>query len=252
MYLMFVDESGDPGIVGSPTRYFALSGLVVHELRWLEALDHFVAFRARMRQAFGLKLREEIHAAHFITKPGGLARIRKSDRLSILRHLSDEIARFDGFSVINVLVDKTQHEADDDIFEIAWRGLIQRFENTTGYRNFNGPSNADERGMLFPDGQPSGQLNKLVRRMRRYNPIPSRYTNYRNMPLRRVLEDPSYRDSRNSLFIQAADLCAFLLYQSHEPNQYMRKSGGKNYFARLDPVLCKVAAPADPNGVVRL
>lgn len=252
MYLMFVDESGDPGMAGSPTRYFALSGLVVHELRWLEALDHLIAFRGRMRKTFGLKLREEIHAAHFITKPGALARIPKPDRLTILRHLADELARFDGMTVINVLVDKNRHAPTQDIFEVAWRTLIQRFENTTGHRNFNGPSNADERGMLFPDGQPSGQLNRLVRRMRRYNPVPSRISGYRDMPLRKVLEDPVYRDSANSLFIQAADLCAFLLYQSQQPNQYMRKSGGKNYFARLDPILCKVAAPADPQGIVRL
>lgn len=252
MYLMFVDESGDPGMAGSPTRYFALSGLVVHELRWLEALDHLVGFRRRMRNTFGLKLREEIHAAHFITKPGDLARIRKSDRLTILRHLADELARFEGFSIINVLVDKQCHTPDQDIFELAWRTLIQRFENTTGHRNFNGPSNADERGMVFPDGQPSGQLNKLVRRMRRYNPIPSRISGYRDMPLKRVLEDPVYRDSANSLFIQAADLCAFLLYQSQEPNQYMRKTGGRNYFSRLDQILCKVAATGDAQGIVRL
>ena len=32
MFLMYVDESGDAGLVGSPTRYFVLTGLVVHEL----------------------------------------------------------------------------------------------------------------------------------------------------------------------------------------------------------------------------
>ena len=33
MYLMYVDESGDSGLVNSPTRYFVLTGMVVHELR---------------------------------------------------------------------------------------------------------------------------------------------------------------------------------------------------------------------------
>jgi hypothetical protein len=33
MYLLYVDESGDVGLDGSPGRYFALSGFVVHELR---------------------------------------------------------------------------------------------------------------------------------------------------------------------------------------------------------------------------
>ena len=34
MYLMYVDESGDVGMVNSPSRYFVLVGLVLHELRW--------------------------------------------------------------------------------------------------------------------------------------------------------------------------------------------------------------------------
>lgn len=33
MYLMYVDESGDSGLLGSPTRYFVVSGIVLHELR---------------------------------------------------------------------------------------------------------------------------------------------------------------------------------------------------------------------------
>ncbi len=54
MYLMYVDESGDPGTVNSPTRYFVLSGLVVHELSWLATLDSLIDFRRRMRDTFGL------------------------------------------------------------------------------------------------------------------------------------------------------------------------------------------------------
>jgi hypothetical protein len=44
MYFMYVDESGDPGLVGSPTRYFTLTGMVVHELRWHETLNKLVSF----------------------------------------------------------------------------------------------------------------------------------------------------------------------------------------------------------------
>jgi hypothetical protein len=88
MYFMYVDESGDPGMGNSPTQFFALSGLVLHELTWRTTLDRLVAFRRRMLEKFGLKLREEIHSAHFITKPGQLSRIKRNDRLSILRHFA--------------------------------------------------------------------------------------------------------------------------------------------------------------------
>ena len=58
MYLLYVDETGDSGIRNSPTRYFALSGLVIHELRWWTCLDDLIKFRKQMLRC-GLKLRED-------------------------------------------------------------------------------------------------------------------------------------------------------------------------------------------------
>lgn len=170
MYLMYVDESGDPGMVNSPTRYFVLPGLVVHELSWLATLDSLIDFRRRMRDTFGLKLREEIHAAHFIRGSDELSRIPKHDRLAILRHFADELATLPGVTVINVVVDKHGKAPTYDPFEKSWQALIQRFENTIGYRNFRGPANADDRGMIFPDGEPLKKLDQLLRKMRRHNP----------------------------------------------------------------------------------
>lgn len=74
MYLMYVDESGDIGLTGSPTRYFVLTGLVLHELRWRQTLDELIAFRREQKTDFGLKLREEIHASPMLSKPGDLVR----------------------------------------------------------------------------------------------------------------------------------------------------------------------------------
>lgn len=257
MYLMYVDESGDPGMTGSPTRYFALSGVVLHELAWRQILDKLITFRRGLRLRFGLKLVEEIHAAHFINSPGALVRIKRQDRLAILRHFADEIAAMPELNVISVVVDKHGKPATYRVFDAAWRALMQRFENTLVHRNFNGPANADDRGMVLPDPTDQKRLTRIVRTMHRYNPVPNQPqfgVGYRNLPIVRLIEDPSFRDSSDSYFIQVADLCAFLLYQSFAPNAYMRKKGGHNYFARLDPILCKVAAPRDParRGIVRL
>ncbi|MGH9916709.1 MAG: DUF3800 domain-containing protein [Pyrinomonadaceae bacterium] len=89
--------------------------------------------------------------------------------------------------------------------------------------------------------------------MRRYNPIPNQSgRGYRNILLSNVIEDPNFRDSQHSYFIQAADLAAFVLYQHIAPSAYIRKKSGQNYFIRLDPILCKVASSTDSHGVVRL
>ena len=45
MHIMYVDESGDPGIhqYGSP--YYILSGFIVPQVEWSKFLDRFTVFR---------------------------------------------------------------------------------------------------------------------------------------------------------------------------------------------------------------
>ncbi len=242
MYMMYVDESGDTGLGNSPTRYFVLSGVIIHELQWRIVLDRIVDFRRRMKNKFTLKLREEIHAAHMLNSPGELVRIPRNDRLTILRHFADEIASLPSISIINIVVDKRGKPSNYDVFENAWRALIQRFENTIVHHNFPGPRNADDKGMIFPDATDVKKLTRLIRRMRQYNPVPNHHgLGYRNLQLTQVIEDPIFKNSELSYLIQVADLSAFLLYQKLSPSAYMRKKGASNYFSRLDNVLCKVA-----------
>lgn len=253
MYLFYVDESGDTGLERSPTRYFCLSALVVHELRWHDLMGEEKGLRRDLRQNSGLKLREEIHAAHFIHRPGDLARIAKSLRLRILRQVLDFQSRLNYLSVVNVVVDKQGKRLDYDVFEHAWRALIQRIDNTIQYRNFPGPANPDERGIIIADRTDERKLRLLTRRMGVYNPVPSRITSgYRNLPLVTVVEDAVHRDSSHSLLIQLADVNAYFLYQKLQPCTYIRRRGCRNYFDRLNDILCTVASSSDPQGIVRL
>jgi hypothetical protein len=252
---MYVDESGDDGLHNSPTDFYILSALIMHELRWRDCVGRVYDFRKRMKAKFGLRIREEIHAAHMISRPGPLGRIRKNDRLAILRHFVDEIAELPDVCAINVVVDKRARNAGDDVFSLAWRALIQRFENTISYRNFRGPANPDERGIIFPDETNMKKLRGLVRRMRYYNPVPndpSYEGGFRNLRLFHTIEDPNPRTSHDSFLIQAADTIAYFLLQKEKPCAYARKSGAYKYFDRLDPILCRVASRIDPQGIVRL
>lgn len=70
MYLMYADESGDIGTQNSPTNYFVPSALIFHEPRWNAIMESRVAFRRPLCGSKGLKMREEIHATHFINRLG--------------------------------------------------------------------------------------------------------------------------------------------------------------------------------------
>lgn len=253
MFFLYADESGDVGIKGSPTRYFILSGFVVHELRWNQILKDIIQFRRQLKDRYGLKLREEIHAADFIHHPGDLQRIRKSLRLQILRDVLDFESKLPDISIINVVVDKSNCTERTDVFEIAWKALIQRFHNTLSHRNFPGPQNSDDRGLLIVDQTDELKLRSLARRMRRYNPVPKIGGGTAvSIPLTLMVEDPVHRNSLHSYFIQLADVNAYMLMQKLAPCSFIKRKGGKNYFDRLDPVLCTAASRTDRMGIVFL
>ena len=121
MYLMYVDESGDTGMVGSPTEYFALSGIVVHESKWRDFLNNLISFRRTLKSVYELPIRGEIHASDFINhRPFNLDR---HIRLAILRNTLDELAKIAYLSVTNVVVWKQHKPAIYDVFQAAWGTL---------------------------------------------------------------------------------------------------------------------------------
>lgn len=94
MFLMYVDESSDPGVNLSASRFFLLSGMVVHETAWETTLDRLVQFRRRMKGVYGLRQRDEIHAAPFIHSPlHKMNGILRGHRLGILRAYLKELAQ---------------------------------------------------------------------------------------------------------------------------------------------------------------
>lgn len=251
MYLLYVDESGDVGMCQSPSRYFVLSGFVVHELRWHETLEAIIDKRRSFRGTYGLKLREEIHAGHFIHKPGDLSRIPKSMRLRMLRDVLDFEACLPDVSIMNIVVDKEGSSPPQDVFHTAWETLIQRFHNTISHKNFSGPQNADDRGLLIVDETEKKKLRGISRRMRRYNPVPNiGGVGARSILITTLVEDAVHRNSLHSYFSQLADVNAYFLYQRFAPCSYVKRKGARNYFNRLRPILCTVASRTDPDGIV--
>lgn len=241
MFLMYVDESGDLGSIqnGSPTNFFVLSAMVIHENKWYPLLEDLLKFRRHLKTTKGLKMREEIHASAFISSPGALVRISKNDRLDILKKCIDWVASHPGISIISVVVDKKSR--NENIFELAWERLIQRFENTIQKGNFpDSKKDTVESGMIIPDNTDNKKLKDLVRKMRRHNPIPnnSGYRNgYRNLTLSRIIEDPFLKDSADSYFHQIVDVVAYFARQHFEPNAYVRKKGAATFYNRLLPVI---------------
>ncbi|MBF0479971.1 MAG: DUF3800 domain-containing protein [Candidatus Omnitrophica bacterium] len=251
MYILYVDESGDSGLQDTPTEYYILSGFVVHELRWHQILDSIIQFRKVIKTRYGLKLREEIHSANFIHRPGELSRIPKSLRLRLLRDVLDFEATLPDVNVLSVVVKKQGKPAGTDVVDMAWTTLIQRFHNTISSRNFSGPKNPDDLGIIIADQTDEKKLMRILRRMRRYNPVPSRIqAESRNILIDTIVEDVVHRNSAHSYFIQLTDVNAYFVMQKYKACKYIKKQGGVNYYERLNPVLCKQVSRSNDWGIV--
>ncbi len=249
---MYVDESGDPGLVNSPSQYFALSGIVLHETYWKEFLERIKTFRLAMRDTYGLNLRDEIHSAKYIKRGSGIS-IPKHNRLLILKRFTECLASMPFVSVTNIIINKADKQTDYDVFSNAWRAMFQRFDTTLFSGNFPGINFERDNGMVFCDNTDGKKLTSLMRKMSVYNPVPFEGgVGYRNLPIRNIIEDPNLRDSQHSHFIQAADLCAFLLYQLYCPKVYYKKKTGTGYFRLLKPILNVHANKRNLNGIVVL
>lgn len=249
---MYVDESGDSGLINSPTEYFVLSGLVVHESRWRDFLAALIALRRKLRASYGLPVRTEIHAAHFINKkPIDLPR---NTRLATLRVTIDELAKLDYVSITNVVTKKAGKAADYDVFLRAWQTLFQRFENTLTAGNFPG-GHRDDYGIVITDATSGKKLSQLVRKMAVINYIPNNAwfgVGSRNLPITRVIEDPYGKDSAHTLPVQMADVAAYFLHQKYKPSAYIKRHHAETYFDRLQPVLNRVASRNNALGIVEL
>jgi hypothetical protein len=252
MYLMYVDESGDTGLIDSPTRYFALSGIVIHESRWRDFINALIAFRRTLRSVYGLPIRAEIHAFDFISHR--VFSLDRHIRLAILRNVLDELIKFDFISITNVIVNKVGKPADYDVFHAAWGTLFQRFENTMANGNFPG-GHRNDHGIIVTDATAGRLLQRLVRRMAVFNYVPHdmRYgPGARNIPIRKVIEDPHTKNSAETLPVQMSDVVAYFLHKRYAPNGYIRRKRAQRYFDRLAPVLNRWASRFNNLGIVEL
>ncbi len=253
MYLMYVDESGDTGKVGSPTTHFILSAIVINEMHWRLILSKLVVFRRMLRDSKKLKLRDEIHCTDLINRPGRLVAISRNDRLDIIKKCIDWIELQPEIKVFCVSVNKGA--CAGDVFDTAWSALLMRFENTLAHNNFNTSNNASDKGIIICDNTDTIKLRTLVRRMRHYNVVPNNVSMFgggaRNMKVQQIIEDPVFRDSSNSLLHQMCDVIAYCTRQMYQPNAYMKKKGGHHFFKRLDNCLVRKVS-SSRNGIVNI
>lgn len=243
MYLVYLDDSRDEKLC-------VFSALIVPAKVWRPCLEELRGFRRRLKDSDGILLHKELHAWKFVSgrgRPAGDRVVTKYRRSEIFKELLALAATMR----VRMIHGVTTADDDERLFE--W--IANRVQRTMQEweKNLARP----QRALLICDQGKEATYTRLIRRMGVYNPIPSQFggwpegTSTRNITLDRILEDPFFKDSQRSYFIQLVDFCAYALLRRENPVPARSKYGIDTAFGLLNPVLLREANPRDPEGVLR-
>ncbi len=258
MYIAYYDESGDDGFPETSSPFFVLTALYLDHQKWQETFGLIADFRRRMKTAFGLPVRVEMHAKGFLLNknPYRTLQIPDARRLSVVEHFCDLIGSLD-VRIINVVIVKARiRNQNYDVLDTALTYSVQRIENDL--RSVQGPN---EKFLMITDSGRVGKMRKTTRRLQRFNPIPSKFAGgtYRQ-EIATMIEDPLPKDSKESYFIQLADLVACIVYlhaigetgigsYPRRLQEFVSNTTVENWMQRLKPRFNLQAARGEPYGI---
>jgi len=209
MYIAYYDESGDDGYPKYSSPLFVLSAIYLHYLNWKDIFKNISEFRKQLKKDFNLSIKMEFHTKHFVLNknPYRKLQISDNDRLLIIELFCELISNLE-ISIINVVINKKNILSQDyNVLDNALKYSIQRIENDL---NKIDPS---KKFMIITDQGRIGKMRMTARKIQRINFIPSKYN---TKPFRKeitsLIEDPLQKDSKESYFIQLADLVSFIIY----------------------------------------
>tara|TARA_R110002072_G_scaffold54220_2_gene142348 strand:+ start:4039 stop:4806 length:768 start_codon:yes stop_codon:yes gene_type:complete len=241
---MYVDESGDAGREPGSTPVFALAGLVMPANKWTGVEDSLLKLRRDLNAQYGFKMRDEMRGSSIMRSgPGAPER-----RVAMIEMALKRIGSTPNLKVLLTVVRKKNLAPETDVFRAAWAAHLGRFDAWLARANGGRSPDKSAPGFIVSDDTHGGQLNKLVRGLRRERPVRTekgmlwwKRTEVINRPLRYVIEDPQRRDSKESLLIQAADLCAYAIYQNEKPHMAVREHKGPARFLKaLAPAIDRI------------
>lgn len=218
MHIAYVDESGDDGSKPRSSTTYALGCVVIESSQWASTFDEMIGFRRHVAQAYGVPVRAEIKANYLLRNGGQLRQRPLSERARFKLYrahmrIQDKL----GMKAFAVVIDKAQAAARIEqrraSSDIAWEYLLQRLE-----RSFR----SSEVLLVHDEGDPL-TIRKRARKARRAGTAGSAFgTGLLRMPFRNLLDDPVSRDSRQSYFLQLADLDAYAAFRCLHPSPQRR------------------------------
>jgi len=163
-----------------------------------------------LRDKFGLPVKWEIHTTHLLLnkKPYIALPLPASKRVRIIDLCCELIASLNLKIVNTVIVKPRIQNSDYEVLDTALKYSVQRVEN-----DLEPSLHPENNFMIITDRGRVEKMRRTTRRIQRYNPIPSIFsTGVYQQEIQSLIEDRLPKDSRESYFIQLADMVAYIVY----------------------------------------
>ncbi len=239
MYITYIDESKDP-----ITNTFIFSAAMIEDDQWLNVYKALLDYRRLLKRTDNIYVRKELHAWKFTSGRGQICPpphfVSKHRRIEIFSEYLTMASTLPGTLLLNSV---------NSNIDWALERLLNRINRTAQQHQTYAV-------LIFDEGE-EGAITRMIRRMRQFNYIPSRFGAWspgvaaKNIPLGCIVEDPFFRDSKASYFIQLVDFCAYALMQKERPMPAKVLLGLDKTFELLEPICFKAAHRRDPYGIIR-
>ncbi len=236
MHLVYIDDSQDRPL-------YCFSALAVPADQWLATFRNVREWRRDLRDSDGILITKELHAWKFVSGRGNISdRVVPKGRRCQIFH--DSLAFLAGLPSLHLFNSCLRNQ------DWAFERLVNRINRTVQAWG--------SRALLICDDGKESDYIRLVRKMSVHNPIPSQFGIWqdtgrttRNIPIDRIIEDPFFKKSDKSYFIQLVDFCAYALLRKEKPIPSKVRYELDQAFARLEPLCVKEANPRDQYGIIR-
>jgi len=244
--IAYVDESYDE-------KAFVMSALIVPDHSWRAAFTHLQNYRRYLKQKFGIFTSKEFHATEFVAGRGRIAPkpVPKGLRAFIFREYLQIHTALPGAAIISGCWPR-ESASVGEIHAKAFSRIQERLQRRCLAQNA-------QIIMIVDEGR-AVELQRIARRTKVWNPVGSMLgvwddgSAFKNIPNDRLIEDPVFKSSQQSYFLQSADFIAYALLKSEvKPTPHVAKYGLHEMYDVLEPICAKAASRKDPRqlGIVR-
>jgi len=211
MYICYFDESGDDGFPDKSSDIFVLTSLSLHHSLWKNVNDKIFRFRERLKDEYNFPVNFEFHTREFLLNKNPYRQLNLEPKLR-----KEMLFNFFGFlreldvKIVNSAVNKSLiKNPGHKVLKTALKYSIKCIDD---FLNEKGEKN---KFLIITDEGRVGKMINVTRQIQK-NSVSSQNISESIGEsiegIRRLVEEPLQKSSKESYFIQISDMVAYIVY----------------------------------------